>query len=280
MVSIISIFNKHEDFIFLQYESIKKHIIGDYEYIVFDNGSDEEQSNRIRKTCEDLDINCIRIIVNYNMPPSNIAGEALNQAFMYLSGRKVFKIDSDMFFISDLNISDLCDSHDLIYIETQNKFMWSAVFGIDMLKIEGFQLNFNPNVIPNTDTFGQSCLLTSNSDYSRKKMLLYCILTKEDEIINGLINNDCRITLINYNLTFTENNLYEKLYGKIPSKYSEIYKTMRDYKFPEPYHIDIIALDDVDIIIHFKSSNHDDIYLDLEYTKNKKKSLSNFLNDN
>jgi phosphoribosylformylglycinamidine (FGAM) synthase PurS component len=280
MISIISIFNKHEDFISLQYMSIKKHVKGEYEYIVFNNGSTEEQAAKIKKSCENLGINSIRITVNYDMSTSDIAGEALNKAFSYLLGKKVFKIDSDMFFISGVELSNLCNDHDLIYIETQDKFMWSAVFGINLKKIEGFQLDFRPNVIPNTDTFGQSCLLTEDKTYTRKKIFLYCILTEGNGIINGLINNDCRITLTDYQLTFNENNLYENLYEGIPSKYLEISKKMIEYKFPDPYHIDIITLDGVDIIIHFKSSNHDDIYRDLDYTKKKKNSLVNFLNDN
>ena len=280
MISIITIFNKHEDFIALQYESIVKHVKGNYEYIVFNNGANEEQANKIKQVCDELNIKCVRIIVNYNMNPSNIAGEALNKAFTYLYDKQVFKIDSDMFFISDVDLYNLCNNYDLVYIETQNRFMWSAVFGINMLKLKDISLDFRPNVIPNTDTFGQSCLLTSNNNFSRKKILLYCILTDTDNIINGLINNDCRITLDNYKLINVENNLYEFLYDNISSKYLEISKIMIDYKFPHPYHIDIITLDGKNTIIHFKSSNHDDIYRDLNYTNNKKIAITKYLNDN
>ena len=55
---------------------------------------------------------------------------------------------------------------------------------------------------------------------------------------------------------------------------------MIDYKFPHPYHIDIITLDGKNTIIHFKSSNHDDIYRDLNYTNNKKIAITKYLNDN
>jgi hypothetical protein len=280
MIYIASIFDKNEDFIKLQYESILKHVKGDYEYIVFNNASTLEQSDKIKNICNELNINSIKISVNYSMDPSNIAGAALNEAFNFLSDRYVFKLDSDMFFISNINLFDLCEKNDLFYIENSNKFMWSGVFGINMKKIKDFNLDFRPGVIPSTDTFGQSCLLTSNANYTRKKMQLYCIMTKHDETINGLVNNDCCITINGGILTFNENNLYEHLHDYLPSKYFDISKLMLKYEFPHPYKIDIITIDDIDTILHFKSSNHDDVYHDLQYTKNKKNALIRFLNEN
>lgn len=280
-ITIVSIFDKNEDFIELQYESILKHVKGDYEYIVFNNASTEKQSHNVQKTCEELNIECIRINVAYGQSPSHIAGEALNQSFKYLSDKIVFKIDSDMFFISDINLFEICNNHDLFYIETNHDYMWSAVFSLNMQKIKNYELNFNPGVIPNTDTFGQSYLLTTNPEYSRKKMFLYCILEESYGVIEGLINNDCKFLLNKTEILDIENNRYEKMYNNLNKKLFEIFKIMVDYNFPKPYHIDIITLDDIDVIVHFKSSNHNNILYDnLEYTKNKKISLINFLNDN
>jgi hypothetical protein len=279
-ITIISVFNKHEDFIKLQYNSIIKHVKGEYEYIIFNNASTNEQSDKITKICEELNIQCIRINVNYSTTPSFIAGEALNQSFTHLSDKIVFKIDSDMFFISEMNLFEICNKYDLFYIQTNYDYMWSAVFSINMKKLKNFSLNFNPGVIPNTDTFGQSYLLTTNPDYNRKKMFLYCILEESYGVINGTINNDCTVLLNMNEIIETGNNRYEYLYHNLNQKLFDIHKTMINYNFPKPYHIDIITLDNVDVIIHFKSSNHDDIYRDLEYTKNKKISLINFLNDN
>jgi len=279
-VTIITIFNKHEDFIRLQYESIIKHVKGEYEYIVFNNASTEEQANKIKKICDELNIRTIRINVNYNMDPSNIAGEALNQSFTYLSNKIVFKIDSDMFFIGDIDLFEICNNYDLFYIETNYDYMWSGVFGINVDKLKNFPLDFRPKVIPNTDTFGQSYLLTTNSEYTRKKMFLYCLLDETNGVMDGLINNDCTVTLNKDEIISVGNNRYEKLYDGLNIKILEIHKTMIDYEFPKPYHIDIITIDGVDSIIHFKSSNHDDIYKNIEYTHNKKISLEKFLNNN
>ena len=279
-ITIMSVFNKHEDFIEVQYNSIIKNVKGDYEYIIFNNASTEEQSNKIIKICEDLNIQCIRINVNYNQSPSNIAGNALNESFKHLSDKIVFKIDSDMFFISDVNLIDVCNAYDLFYIETGDRFMWSGVFSINTKKLKGFNLNFLPGVIQNTDTFGQSCLLTDDPSYSRKKMFLYCILDETDGVINGTINNDCSILITKNEIVDIEHDRFESLYIGLNEKFFSLYQKIVDYGFPKPYHIDIITLDGLDFIIHFKSSNHDNIYNNLDYTKNKKSSLISFLNDN
>ena len=279
-VTIITIFNKHEDFIRLQYESIIKHVKGEYEDIVFNNASTEEQANKIKKICDELNIRTIRVNVNYNMDPSNIAGEALNQSFTHLSNKIVFKIDSDMFFIGDIDLFEICNNYDLFYIETNYDYMWSGVFGINVDKIKNFPLDFRPKVIPNTDTFGQSYLLTTNSEYTRKKMFLYCLLDETNGVMDGSINNDCTVTLNKDEIISVGNNRYEKLYDGLNIKFLEIHKTMIDYEFPKPYHIDIITIDGFDSIIHFKSSNHDDIYKNIEYTHNKKISLEKFLKNN
>jgi hypothetical protein len=278
-ITIISIFDKNEDFIKLQYESIKKHIKGDYEYLIFDNGSTEEQSNVIKKICFDLNIKCISIKPLYGNP-SNIAGEALNQAFLHLSNKIVFKMDSDMFFISNINLSEICNNNDLFYIETHNQFIWSGVFSLNLNKIKDLNLDFRPNVIPNTDTFGQSKLLTENETYTRKKMFLYSIFDETHNVITGSINNDCFIKLNNQEILEIENNRYEEINNNLINKYYEIYNKVIDFNFPKPYNIDIITINNIDTIIHFKSSNHDNMYKDLEYTKNKKNSLIQILKHN
>lgn len=276
-ITIVSIFDKNEDFIKLQYNSILKHVKGDYEYIVFNNASTEEQSDKIENICNELYIKCIRIHVSYNQTPSYIAGNSLNESFKHLSDKIVFKLDSDMFFISDINLFEICNNHDLFYIMTHNTFMWSAVFSINMKKIKDFNLYFNPNVIPNTDTFGQSSLLTDNPNYTKRTMFLFCILDETNGVINGLINNDCKITLTRNEILYVENDRYVDLHPIICDKLFDIYKTVVDYNFPKPYHIDIITVNDVDTIIHYKSSNHWEKYDDLDYVKNKKISLINIL---
>jgi len=287
MITLISIFDKHEDFIKLQYSSIQKHIKGEYEYIVFNNAATNEQFQKNKIVCDELGIKNIRITVNYSQDPSNIAGNALNEAFKYLKDKFVFKIDSDMFFISDLDINKLFTS-ELIYIPTSTnrpnkKLMWSGIFGIKMPNIH-LNLDFRPQIISGTDTFGQSILLTSDDRYTKKIFNLYMIGNANDTIINGSINNDCYIEFNNNN----EIILWERPFeypieilnesNKLLTKFNQIYNLVKKYKFPEPYNIDFIDIDGIQTLIHFKSSNWCEWYTE-NYVTAKKNSLINLLNN-
>ena len=60
MVTIITYAHKRPDFIYLQYESIKKHLKSEYEYIVFNNSIDSvDNYNEIHNICKELNIKCI-----------------------------------------------------------------------------------------------------------------------------------------------------------------------------------------------------------------------------
>jgi len=282
-LKLITIFDKHEQFIKLQYESILKHVKGSYDYIVFNNASCQEQSTANQNMCDELGIKCIRINVNYNGGPSNIAGEALNESFKYLSGEKVFKIDSDMFFTADINLNDLFVDSDLIYIpnyKTNQEIMWSGVFGINLKNIDSI-IDFRPQIIPNTDTFGQSCLLTSNIKYKKKLFELYNIQDVKDDVMVTSLNNDCVMNFKNGELVYNERPEFyhdsEKL-SKLPIKYERIINKLKEHNFPEPYNVDIIEINNIDFIIHFKSSNWCPWYSE-KYINEKTESLNNFLSN-
>jgi hypothetical protein len=280
ITKLITIFDKHEDFIELQYNSIIKHVKGEYEYIVFNNAATQIQADKNQQQCDKFGIKCIRIIVNYGASPSHIAGSALNASFKYLAGEKVFKIDSDMFFISDININDLL-LDDLVYIPNYKpsmEIMWSGVFGINLAKVD-INIDFNPGIIPKTDTFGQSCLLTKDLKYSKKLIELHGI----QDTINGTLvtslNNDCGIFFKDGEVTNIEK---PEFYGNVNldnlfSKYDNIINNLREHGFPEPLMVDIITLDEVDFIIHFKSSNW--TKYEGNYLENKKTAMKNLLNN-
>lgn len=284
MITLISIFDKHEDFIKLQYDSIQKHIKGDYEYIVFNNASTEEQANKNKTICDDLGIFNIRTIVNYNENPSNIAGSALNEAFKHLKDKNVFKIDSDMFFISDLDINDFLNC-DLTYIPTyqpNRELMWSGIFGLNMSKIN-LDLDFKPHVILETDTFGQSILLTSDDRYSKKTFCLYMIGSANDTTIKGGLNNDCSVEFENGNIIKWDKPIEYPVEvlnesNKMINKFNQFNSLLKKYEFPEPYNVDLIELNGVNSIIHFKSANWCEWYTE-NYVNAKKIAITNLLNE-
>jgi hypothetical protein len=283
VIKIISIFDKHEDFIKLQYDSIVRHIKCDYEYIIFNNASTDLQSSINEELCLSLGIKCVNIKVQYGRNPSLIAGDSLNVAFSYFTDELIFKIDSDMFFISDINLDILFES-DLIYIPNYKpglELMWSGVFGINLSKID-IKLNFLPGVTPGTDTFGQSSLLTSNSNYTRNKFELYNLQTIKNGLMQTSKNNDC--------IVYIESNSIRNIEGhssiihkyniepiKYCGKYVEIMEIMNKYNFPEDYSIDFIEIYDINFMIHFKSSNWCEWYTD-QYVSDKKNALKKFLN--
>ena len=283
MVTIISIFDKHEDFIKLQYDSIQKHIKGEYEYLIFNNASTEEQAQKNKIVCDELGILNIRITVNYKLDSSNIAGSALNESFKHLKNKNVFKIDSDMFFISDLYINNFLNC-DITYIPTyqpNRQLMWSGVFGLNTSKIN-LNLDFRPHVIPGTDTFGQSILLTGDDRYSKKTFELYMIGTADDTVIRGGLNNDCSVGFENGNIIMWDKPIEYPIEtlnksNKIINKFYQFYNLLKKYKFPEPYNIDFIEINGVNIIIHFKSANWCEWYTE-NYVNAKKIAITNLLN--
>jgi hypothetical protein len=256
-VKIISIFDKNEIFIELQYNSILKHIKCPFDYVIFNNASSEEQAIKNEDICKKLNIECIRIYTNYKQDPSNIAGNGLNEAFKHIGNEKIFKIDSDMFFISDIDLLEILSKNDLFYISNKRDYfdtMWSGIFGLNLNNVSD-KIDFRPNVIPSTDTFGQSCLLLGNENYSRKEFYLLSMHNVENNILRTSFNNDCLvdINLINnyIKIQFSKyeiNNIYI-------NKSISYLETFKNNNFPTPYLIDIIYYDNIDFVIHFKSSN-------------------------
>jgi len=281
---IVSIFSKHEDFIELQYNSIIKHVKNDYEYVILNNASDDTQMKRNEETCSKLGIRCVRVNSNQYKDPSNIAGEALNQMLGIFKGETIFKIDSDMFFMSDIDIKTLLDKNDILYIPVFSgnplkEWMWSGVFGLNT-NIVNIPINCRPS--NGFDTFGESRFFTDNPINRRKKINLYGLQTLRDGIITTSCNNDCVVTFNKEGeVIFAENPDYLTRYDiQIPNlyeKYINIIEYLDKNGFPQPYMLDIITVDNIDTIIHFKSASWESFPDD--YTRIKKIALKKLLTD-
>jgi hypothetical protein len=289
MIKIISIFDKNEDFIEMQYNSIKKYLKGNFEYIIYNNGSTEEQKNIIEEICNNLGIINKKIYVNYHTNPSMIVGDALNIIISELRNEKIFNIDSDMFFINELNIDDIFNKADFSYVpiyrDSLPEIMWSGIFGINFNKVN-FDIDCRPQVLQNTDTFGHSALI--NKEDNKNLFRIYNINDNKDNILKVHINNDCVLHFKNHELIYNERpHLYNETningFDKLYNKFNDVLILLNKYKFPsDMYNTDVIEINNTNTIVHFKSSNwiHDlgfNWFTD-EYIKNKKESIKKLIN--
>ena len=163
MVKIIAatVFNR-PDFIPIQLESIKRHVKCDFEYIVFDNAKIDngfKYSEQIKSTCKDLNVECVE--VPYSKKILDICTTASINENGYTHGAyacyypiqwcfteflnnidhdMVYIIDSDMFFLNDINLYDLMKGKDLVYIPSfrqdirQNpmvEYIWNMFCGFN-----------------------------------------------------------------------------------------------------------------------------------------------------
>jgi len=62
MIKIYTLSHHRPDFIPLQYESIKKYVKDEFEYIVINNAVDNEKnSSEIERVCKDLGVSTIKV---------------------------------------------------------------------------------------------------------------------------------------------------------------------------------------------------------------------------
>ena len=144
MIKIYTYSHNRPDFIEPQYNSIKKHIKDDFEFIVFNNernggdpgsGYDPERIDQIYEVCEKLNIKCIRVELDPELQflngykqfegDSYVSGGSHACGYSYSWGWKHYIsqddsismiIDSDMFFIKDISIQSLLKDYNLAFI--------------------------------------------------------------------------------------------------------------------------------------------------------------------
>ena len=144
MIKIYTYSHNRPDFIEPQYNSIKKHIKDDFEFIVFNNernggdpgsGYKPERIDEIYEVCEKLNIKCIRVELDPELQfingykqfegDSYVSGGSHACAYSFSWGWKHYIsqddsismiIDSDMFFIKDISIQNLLEDHNFAFI--------------------------------------------------------------------------------------------------------------------------------------------------------------------
>ena len=133
MITFITHADKRPDFIELQYESIQKHIKNDFEYVVLNNDITKgENYKKIKEICQSLSIRCVDVTLDENLQYTNGVLNYSNNNYTtgnnacvyslfwtfnnFITNEEIVSIiDSDMFFIEDVDIENLISDRDIIF---------------------------------------------------------------------------------------------------------------------------------------------------------------------
>lgn len=161
-IKIYTFSHNRPDFIELQYNSIKKHIKDNFEYIVFNNefpggdgGFNLHRSEQIKNECQRLGIRCIyiefdpklqilnnRLVYQNNAYMGGAAACAYSlswawQNFISKDPGIIIVIDSDMFFCKDISIKNIMKNYNFGYCPSYRKnhevkYPWNGIIFADI----------------------------------------------------------------------------------------------------------------------------------------------------
>jgi hypothetical protein len=198
MVKIYTLADKRPDFIEMQYASMKKNIIGEFEYIVINNCIDsKERATEINQICEKLNIKHepVELLPELNNGSySNGVYKTANTACLYpltwlmqkkIEDVKLFCfIDSDMFFIDKFDIYSIFDKHDFTFMPQYRgdfKYVSPAIFFLNKNKVLNYKTldwNFYNSKFGITDVGGcTNDFLNKNPDVNNGYIEQYSIYT-------------------------------------------------------------------------------------------------------
>jgi hypothetical protein len=149
-LSIFTFAHKRPDFIELQYRSIIQHVKCPYRFVVFNNAVDDsEQRNAINIVCNSLGIEVVSVELDPRMQVTSGVLNFIDQRYVspnvacsyslmwafehYVSDEKqICILDSDMFFIANIDLSAVIDSLDICYIPQYRQshmvqYIWNGI---------------------------------------------------------------------------------------------------------------------------------------------------------
>lgn len=156
MIKIYTLSDKRPDFIKLQYETIKKYVTDDYEYIVINNAVDsEERSAEIDRVCEEIGVESLRVVLDPSMrvldgitqftgnryPNPNLAcaypTEWVWRNYMTKHDDIVVNIDSDMFLIKEVSFREMLGDNNFGIVHAYRNwhkvhYPWNGFFIADI----------------------------------------------------------------------------------------------------------------------------------------------------
>lgn len=148
-VKIFTLANVRPDFIEIQYDSIKKFVTDEVEYVVFNNArNDNKRFKLINEICQRLGVECIEVKGKYDKhnDPSVIVANSLNylwKNYLYNEKDLLFYIDSDMFFVKKISVNDLMDGHNFAFVPNYRGKDFEVLYPWTGL------MCFNMNTLPN-----------------------------------------------------------------------------------------------------------------------------------
>lgn len=309
MVTIVTYSHKRPDFIYLQYDSIKKHVKSKYEYIVFNNSIDNiETYNQIHDICSELGVKCVDIQLTEDLKFINGESNFNNNKYtnpnlacsypLIWSFKNYFNadydiisvIDSDMFFINDIDIENEINNKDMIYIPQYRDYgrvhyPWNAFICLNIKRNKNLlNLNWHPGSVNGVacDVGGQAHYDLINNNFETRIIEEYSIRDIKydlnsnyiEYIQNGNINyrlvTDKNFNLINFNqiggdkIFNNKSFIHENDFQDHSSYILRRTKSMVDilYKYnmnlPDPKHIGFIGFIESDeyFILHYKSGSN------------------------
>jgi hypothetical protein len=157
------------DFIEIQDRTFKKFLKDDYEFVVFNDASNQEMCDKINQTCDQLNIRCMRIPQEIHDWPylkrwdhetswqhpsirnSNVVQYSLNTLGFQHPGIVVL-LDSDIFLIKDFSIRQFLEGFDVAAIP-QIKGQEPNIINYFWIGI----VFLNMTTMPNKDTIDFNC---------------------------------------------------------------------------------------------------------------------------
>lgn len=219
------------DFIEIQYQTFKKFLKDDYEFMVFNDAPDENVCNQINQICAQYNLRCIRIPQHihtypylYRLPRetmnnpcvrcSNVVQYSLNEVG-FNHDDIVAIIDSDMFLVEEFSIREYMKGYDLAGLpQTRAQdvlYIWNGLVFFDMRTIPNkSMINFNcgeVNKVP-VDVGGQMHHYLKQTPKCRYRFISQDYVTnhasKSEEELKKLLFNDPMITFIQANPPLVE----------------------------------------------------------------------------
>ena len=342
-IKIYTLSDQRPDLIPIQYESIKKYIKDDFEYIVLNNAhgtngvmfsqNNEERKQKIFEICDSLKVKCLEVLLedefqyfngylNFDKNSPNKYPNpnfACSYPIMWLWERYITEdesisviIDSDMFFIKEISISEMMSGYNCSFIPHYR----------DSMKIgypwNGFVI-VDPSNMPNPKELNWGCGRVNDvpvdvgglgyfylKKYNNNLNILYltqlglCEDYKKPFVvtsINGCFGYDFdfdknEIILkgegvfdgahIYENKIFPHENEIKDYFEKSTDMMIDMIKIIENYNFPKPTFVDLIKVESGfsikdSFIFHYKAASNYCSWADEIYNKKKTQSLIDIL---